>query len=268
MLARAMRARRRSINLKSPREIELMRIAASTTAEIVDELVEMIVPGITTWDLDQHAEEACLRRGVTPAFKGLYNFPACLCVAVNEGVVHGIPSRKMVLRAGDIIGMDFGVVYKGWYGDHARTVVVGTETDEESKALVAATRECLEHGIEQCRAGKRVRDIGKAVQRHAEARGYSVVRNFVGHGIGRKLHEEPQVYNYYDRSARVPLRPGMVVCVEPMVNAGTAEVKMLDDDWTAVTVDGRRSAHFEHTIAITESGPQVLSLPGHGAKEI
>ncbi len=250
--------------LKSEREIELMRVAASTTAEIVQELVEMISPGISTWDLDQAAEEKCRARGVTPAFKGLYGFPGCLCVAHNEGIVHGIPSKKVVLEEGDIIGLDFGVVYKGWYGDHARTVPVGV-TDEASQKLVDVTRESLELAIEQCRPGNRVRDIGRTVQRHAEAHGYSVVREFVGHGIGRKLHEEPQVANYYDRLGRTPLQPGLVVCVEPMVNAGSKDVLLLDDEWTAITADGARSAHFEHTIAITASGPEVLSIPGHGA---
>lgn len=258
-----MRPRQRAIVLKSQREIELMRVAASTTSEILDELEEMVQPGVSTWELDQAAEAACRRRGVTPAFKGLYGFPASLCVAVNDAIVHGIPSKKVVLADGDIIGLDFGVVYKGWYGDHARTVTVGA-ADDSSVRLVEITRRCLESGAAQCCPGNRVRDIGKAVQRLAEESGYSVVRDFVGHGIGRKLHEEPQIYNYYDRKALVPLREGMVICVEPMVNIGTEQVKMLDDDWTAVTADGSRSAHFEHTIAVTANGPEVLSVSGHG----
>ncbi len=242
-----------------------MRVAASTTAEIVEELIEMLAPGVTTWDLDRHAYEACRARGVTPAFLGQYNFPNSLCVAVNEAVVHGIPSPKLQLERGDIIGIDFGVVYKGWYGDHARTAVVGAETDEESATLVRVAEECLTLAIEQCQPGNRLRDLGRTIQRHAEGHGFSLAKGFAGHGIGRKLHEEPQVDNYFDRTARLPLREGMVICVEPMVNAGTPEVDLLADGWTAVTVDGRRSAHFEHTIAITESGPEVLSLPGHGA---
>lgn len=261
-----MRARRQSIVLKSQREVDLMRVAASTASEILDGLVEVLAPGMTTADLDAFCEEACRRRGVTPAFKGLYNFPACLCVALNQGVVHGIPSKKVVLSAGDIIGLDFGVVYRGWYGDHARTVAVGGETDAESMRLVGAARRCLELGIEACRVGNRLRDIGKAISDHAETHGFAVVRDFVGHGIGRKLHEDPQVANFYDRRARMPLQPGMVLCIEPMLNAGTPEVVTLEDAWTAVTADGRRSAHFEHTVAVTDEGPVVLSVSGHGVQ--
>jgi methionyl aminopeptidase len=258
-----MRPRGVSVKLKSPQEIELMRVAASTTSEILDELVDMVEPGVSTWDLDQAAEQACRRRGVTPAFKGLYGFPACLCVAVNDVVVHGIPSKACVLKDGDIIGLDFGVVYRGWYGDHARTILVGS-VDAESKRLVDATAESLAEGIAACQPGARLRDIGKAVQRHAEGAGYAVVRDFMGHGIGRRLHEEPPVSNYYDRRQFLRLRAGMVLCVEPMVNMGSIDVEVLEDNWTAVTRDGQRSAHFEHTIAITESGPEILSISGHG----
>lgn len=258
-----MRARGASVKLKSAQEIELMRIAASTTSEILDELVEMVEPGVTTWDLDQAAEEACRRRGVTPAFKGLYGFPGCLCVAVNDVVVHGIPSKGVRLADGDIIGLDFGVVYRGWYGDHARTVPVGS-VDAESRLLIEATSGALDAGIAACQPGNRLREVGKAVQRHAEGAGYTVVRDFMGHGIGRRLHEEPPVSNYYDRKQFLRLRAGMVLCVEPMVNIGSIEVKVLEDNWTAVTVDGRRSGHFEHTVAITEHGPEILSISGHG----
>lgn len=258
-----MRPRGASVKLKSPQEIELMRVAASTTSEILDELVDMVEPGISTWDLDQAAEQACRKRGVTPAFKGLYGFPACLCVAVNDVVVHGIPSKACVLKDGDIVGLDFGVVYRGWYGDHARTVLVGS-VDAESKRLVDATAESLAKGIAACQPGGRLRDVGKAVQRHAEGAGYAVVRDFMGHGIGRRLHEEPPVSNYYDRKQFLRLRAGMVLCVEPMVNMGSIEVEVLEDNWTAVTRDGQRSAHFEHTVAITESGPEILSISGHG----
>ncbi|MCA9525887.1 MAG: type I methionyl aminopeptidase [Myxococcales bacterium] len=260
-----MRARRAEIMLKSEKDIEQMRIAASTTSEIVDELVAAVAPGISTLDLDRLAEEACRRRGVTPAFKGLYGFPSCLCVAVNDVVVHGIPSAGVVLREGDIIGLDFGVVYRGWYGDHARTVAVGA-VDEESSRLVAVTKQALQAGFEACQPGNRLRDVGSAVQRCAEGAGYSVVRDFVGHGIGRRLHEEPSVYNYFDREQLMRLRAGMVLCLEPMVNIGTADVRLLADEWTAVTADGRRSAHFEHTIAITPAGPEVLSISGAGVR--
>jgi len=259
-----LRPRRQAIRLKSQREIDLMRIAASTVSEILDEIELMVKPGVSTWDLDAAAEAACRRRGVTPAFKGLYGYPASLCVAINDEVVHGIPSKKRVLAAGDIIGLDFGVVYKGFYGDHARTVPVG-EINESSRILIEVTRECLAKGIEQCNATRRLRDIGRAVQSHAEENGFTVVRDFVGHGIGRKLHEDPQVANYFDRGGRMPLRSGLVLCLEPMVNMGSHEVKVLEDDWTAVTADGERSAHFEHTIAITEDGPEVLSVSGCGS---
>lgn len=252
-----MRGRAR-VSLKSAQEIELIRAAARITAEIVEELVALVAPGVTTEDLDRHAEAACGRRGVTPAFKGLYDFPKCLCVAVNDVIVHGIPSANVTLRAGDIIGLDFGVVYRGWYGDHARTVAVGA-IDGASSRLIATTERCLADGIAACQPGGLVRDIGLAVQRRAEAAGYSVVRDFAGHGIGRRLHEPPDVCNYDDGGGRMRLRPGMTLCIEPMVNEGTPEVRMRSDDWTAVTADGRRSAHFEHTIAITEGGPVVLS---------
>lgn len=250
--------------LKSERELDLMRVAASTTAEIVEELVSMVEPGVTTWDLDHAAELACRRRGVTPAFKGLYGFPACLCVAVNEAVVHGIPRRTERLEEGDIITLDFGVVYRGWYGDHARSVGVGA-VDPASRRLMDTAEAALAAGIEAARVGDRIGVIGSTVQRVAEFAGYSVVREFAGHGIGRRLHEDPQVVNYDDRRSRMPLREGMVICIEPMINAGSEEVVVLQDGWTAVTVDGSRSAHFEHTVAITSEGPQVLSVPGRGA---
>jgi methionyl aminopeptidase len=260
-----LKARRSELILKSKREIELMRVAASTVSEILDELEKLVVPGVTTGELDAAAEAKCRERGVTPAFKGLYGFPACLCVAVNEEVVHGIPSRKKVLRAGDIIGMDFGVVYKGWYGDHARTVFVG-EPDPASRKLVEVTKRCLELAVAVCQPGTRLCEIGRAVETHATGHGYGVVRDFVGHGVGRRLHEDPQVPNYFDPHDRQVMRAGMVLCIEPMINAGTHEVRMLSDDWTAVTADGARSAHFEHTVAVTESGPEILSRSGFGAR--
>ena len=260
-----MKARRSELILKSRREIDLMRVAASTVSEILDELEELVVPGVTTSDLDAAAEAKCRERGVTPAFKGLYGFPACLCVAVNEEIVHGIPSKKKVLRAGDIIGMDFGVVYKGWYGDHARTVLVG-EPERASQKLVQVTLECLDQAVSVCIAGARLQEIGRAVEAHASKHGYGVVRDFVGHGVGRRLHEDPQVPNYFDPHDRQVMKVGMVLCIEPMINAGTHEVRMLSDDWTAVTADGKRSAHFEHTVAITESGPEILSRSGFGAR--
>ena len=262
-----MKARRSELILKSKREIELMRVAASTVSEILDELECLVVPGVSTGELDAAAESKCRERGVTPAFKGLYGFPACLCVAVNEEVVHGIPSRKRVLRSGDIIGLDFGVVYKGWYGDHARTVFVGEPADA-SRKLVEVTKAALDLAVAVCAPGNRLHEIGRRVEQHATAHGYGVVRDFVGHGVGRRLHEDPQVPNYFDAHDRQLMKAGMVICIEPMVNAGTHEVRMLSDDWTAVTGDGMLSAHFEHTIAITESGPDILSRSGFGAAKV
>lgn len=256
-----MRARRAAVQLKSVEEIDFIRSAAVITSEILDELVEALQPGISTFELDQIAEAACRRRHVTPAFKGLYGFPSCLCVAVNEVVVHGIPSKKVLLREGDIVGLDFGVVYRGWYGDHARTVAVGP-VSTESERLIDVTAAALQAGIDACVPGARLRDIGSAVQACAEGAGYSIVRDFVGHGIGRRLHEEPQVNNYYDRRQLMRLKSGMVLCIEPMVNVGSADVRVLGDDWTAVTSDGKRSAHFEHTVAILDSGPEILSVSG------
>ena len=258
-----MKSRRSELILKSKREIDLMRVAASTVSEILDELEKLVVPGATTAELDAAAEAKCRERGVTPAFKGLYGFPACLCVAVNEEVVHGIPSKKKVLRAGDIIGLDFGVVYKGWFGDHARTVFVG-EPDANSRKLVEATKACLDLAVAACVPGARLCEVGRTVEEHAGKHGFGVVRDFVGHGVGRRLHEDPQIPNYFDPHDRQLIKVGMVLCLEPMINAGTHEVRMLADDWTAVTADGLRSAHFEHTVAILESGPEILSRSGFG----
>jgi methionyl aminopeptidase len=259
-----LKARRGELILKSKRELDLIRVAASTVSEILDELEWLCVPGATTADLDAAAEAKCRERGVTPAFKGLYGFPACLCVAVNEEVVHGIPSKRKVLKDGDIIGLDFGVVYKGWYGDHARTVGVGA-VDPATRTLVEVTRRCLEKAAAACHPGGRLCEIGRAVEELAGEYRFGVVRDFVGHGIGRRLHEDPQVPNYFDPHDRQVLKTGMVLCIEPMINAGTHEVRMLSDDWTAVTADGKRSAHFEHTIAVTDNGPEILSRSGFGA---
>ncbi len=248
------------IELKSKDEIALMRQAGRIVSEILDALEAAVGPGVSTWELDQLAEKLISEKGARPAFKGYRGFPAVLCASVNHEVVHGIPSRKRKLREGDLMKLDFGVVYRGFFGDAARTVPVGT-VSLEAQALVQATRESLEKGIEAMNAGNRIGDIGAAVQRHVEARGFAVVRDFVGHGIGRRLHEEPQVPNYGTPGTGLRLKPGMVLAVEPMVNAGTWEVQTLDDDWTAVTTDGRLSSHFEHTILVTEAGPEVLTRP-------
>ncbi|HXX31060.1 MAG TPA: type I methionyl aminopeptidase [Myxococcaceae bacterium] len=248
------------VELKSREEIAHMREAGRIVAEILDELERAVAPGVSTWELDQLAERLIHEKGARPAFKGYRGFPSCLCTSINHEVVHGIPSRKRKVAAGDLLKLDFGVVYRGYFGDSARTVPVGRVTDE-AEALSRATRESLEAGIRAAVAGNHVGDIGHAVQAHVEARGYSVVKDFVGHGIGRKLHEEPQIPNYGAPGTLAKLRPGMVLAIEPMVNAGTWEVETLDDDWTAVTLDGRLSSHWEHTVLVTEDGPEVLTRP-------
>jgi methionyl aminopeptidase len=246
--------------LKSRREIEIMRKANLIVAEVLDRLEEMVKPGVTTADLDRMADELTRKRGGVPAFKGYRGFPASLCTSVNEQVVHGIPSKKQALREGDIVGLDFGVVYEGYVGDSARTVAVGKVSDE-ARRLMDVTRKSLALAIEECRPGKRLSDIGRAVQDYVEPRGYSVVREFVGHGIGRHLHEEPQVPNYYNAANSMKLKAGMVLAIEPMINAGGHDVEILDDGWTVVTRDHSLSAHYEHSVAITEDGPYILSLP-------
>lgn len=251
------------IQLKAPDEIAIMRAASVIVAEVLAELRAMIRPGISTDDLDRVAEDLTRKKGAVPAFKGyaVANrvFPASLCASINEEVVHGIPSPNRILREGDIIGLDFGVRYRGFYGDAAVTVPVGV-VSEEATELMRTTREALEAGIEEARPGRRIGDVSAAIQAHAERRNFSIVRDFVGHGIGRRLHEEPQVPNFGQADRGIRLREGMVLAIEPMLNAGSADVHVKDDGWTAVTSDGRLSAHFEHSVAIVENGPYVLSL--------
>jgi methionyl aminopeptidase len=249
------------IALKSAREIEIMRRANVIVAEVLQELARRVAPGITTLDLDAVAEEMTLKRNAIPAFKG-YNvagrvYPRCLCASVNEEIVHGIPTNRE-LREGDIIGLDYGVIYQGYYGDSAITVGVGLVSPEALR-LMEVTKQALYRGIEQLHEGKRLGDLGHAVQQTAEAAGYSVVRAFVGHGIGRKLHEEPPVPNYGEPDRGIRLREGMVLAIEPMVNVGGYEVEIKEDGWTAVTKDGSLAAHFEHSVAITKNGPYILS---------
>jgi len=246
------------ITLKSPREIDLMRRAGQAVAIVLHEMCEMVTPGVSTGELDKYAESRCKELGVKPAFKGYHGFPACVCISVNDEVVHGIPSMKRILQEGDIVGMDFGVIRDGWYGDSARTVAVG-KVAREAADLMSRTAEALRLGIEQARAGNRIFDIGHAVQNYVEGFGYGVVREFVGHGIGRALHEEPQVPNFGPRGKGLALKEGMVLAIEPMINAGSHEVRVLSDGWTAVTADRSLSAHFEHTVAITPEGPRVLT---------
>jgi methionyl aminopeptidase len=249
------------VEIKSRDEIALMREAGRIVCEILDELEQAVAPGVSTWDLDALAERLIAEKGARPAFKGYHGFPCVLCASVNHEVVHGIPSKQRKLAEGDLMKLDFGVVYRGFFGDSARTVPVGRVTPE-ARALMDATRESLHKAIQTMRSGSRIGDIGHAVQSHVEARGFSVVRDFVGHGIGRKLHEYPQVPNHGQAGAGMKLRPGMVLAVEPMVNQGTPDVEVLEDDWTAVTVDGKLSAHFEHTILVTEDGPEILTRRG------
>lgn len=246
------------IILKTPAEIEVMAQASWVVAEALEIVKKAVRPGISTEELDRIAEEEIRVRGALPAFKGYRNYPKTLCASVNDQVVHGIPSRRK-LKEGDIIGLDLGAIVGGFYGDSAVTVAVGQVPDATEK-LVQVTKEALYLGIKQAVVGNRLSDISHAVQKHVEASGFSVVTEFVGHGIGRQLHEEPQVPNYGKPGQGPRLQPGMVLAIEPMVNIGRSAVRVLDDRWTAVTVDGSLSAHFEHTIAIQPTGtPRILS---------
>jgi len=246
------------IILKTPGEIEVMAKASRVVAETLEVLKKAVRVGVTTDELDTLAEAEILARGAKPAFKGYRNYPKTLCASVNEQVVHGIPSKRK-LKEGDIIGLDLGAIVDGFYGDSAVTVMIGEVSDKTAK-LVRVTEEALMIGIEQAVVGRRLSDISHAIQHHVEAAGYSVVTEFVGHGIGRQLHEEPQVPNYGRPGQGPRLQGGMVLAIEPMVNMGGSAVRVLDDRWTTVTADGSLSAHFEHTIAIQESGPaRILS---------
>lgn len=249
---------RKGIILKSKREIELLRVANLHVAEILELMAQAIEPGVSTWDLDQIARKELDKRAVKSAFLGYHGFPGTVCASINEEIVHGIPSKKRILSEGDIIGLDFGVVANGYVGDSARTIAVG-EVSPLARRLMQVTRESLELAIGVCTPAHRLSDIGKTVQSHAEAAGFSVVRDFVGHGIGAEMHEDPQVPNYYDRP-RPRLKAGMVIAIEPMINEGAYDVEVLDDGWTAVTKDRKLSAHFEHSIAITDGDPIILSL--------
>ena len=243
---------------KSPAELEKMRAASQLVAQVLDELAAMVEPGVSTADLDAAAEQRVRAAGAEPAFKGYRGYPATLCASVNEQVVHGIPADRKLLE-GDIISLDMGVKLAGYYGDSAVTVPVGAVA-EEVRALLRVTQEALGKGIAQVKIGGRVSDIGHAIQAHVEAHGFSVVREFVGHGIGASLHEEPQIANYGEPGRGPRLAEGMTLAIEPMVNMGKAAVRVLADGWTAVTRDGSLSAHFEHTVAVTKNGPLVLTL--------
>lgn len=244
--------------VKSPKEIERMRTANRIVAEILGRLREKAKPGVSTLELDALSEKLCRQNKAVPAFKGYRGFPFCLCASVNEQVVHGFPSDRP-LEEGDILSMDYGVSYKGFFGDSAITIGIG-EISAEAARLMKSTEQALLAGISLLEEGRRLSDISHAIQKRVEEDGFSVVRKFVGHGIGRSLHEDPQIPNYGPPGQGPVLRAGMTLAIEPMVNAGGHEVDVLSDGWTAVTRDGSLSAHFEHTVAVTENGPLVLSL--------
>jgi len=243
--------------LKLPDELERLRTSNAIVAEILTELRQRVKPGVTTLELDGLSESLCKKHRVAPAFKGYRGYPFALCTSINGEVVHGMPSERPLLP-GDILSMDFGVIYRGYYGDSAITVPVGTVSNQAER-LMRVTEEGLHDGIAQALPGNRLGDISAAVQQRVEAAGFSVVRDFVGHGIGRNMHEDPQIPNYGVRGRGIQLRAGMVLAIEPMVNEGSYRVKILDDGWTVVTEDGGLSAHFEHSVAITEHGPEILS---------
>ena len=248
-----------AIVCKSQAEIDKMRRSGHIVRQVLQELRAMVKPEVTTMDLEKTAERRIKDFGAKPAFKGYYDYPCVLCTSVNEEIVHGIPSAKRVLKDGDIVSIDCGVVLDGYYGDAAITVAVGDSVSPERKKLMEVTELSLYKGIEQAKIGNSISDIGAAVQSYVEANGFSVVREFVGHGIGTKLHEEPQVPNFRSRGGDTRLREGMVLAIEPMVNSGRPEAKVLDDKWTAVTADGSSSAHFEHCVAVTKDGPLILT---------
>jgi methionyl aminopeptidase len=254
--------KKQNIELKTAEEIEKMRVSGRVVGEILQKLSGIIKPGITTKDIDIFSERYIKSLNMVPAFLGVkgisYPFPASACVSINDEVVHGIPNTSRVLKSGDIVSVDIGVIYEGYYGDAAMTYAVGNVSIAAAK-LLEITELSLRKGIEQALSGKRLGDISYAVQKTAEDAGFSVVRDFVGHGIGRSLHEDPQIPNFGRAGTGIKLFPGMVLAIEPMVNAGNYEVCMLDDNWTVVTKDGGLSAHFEHTVAITENGYKILT---------
>jgi methionyl aminopeptidase len=248
-----------AIVCKSAAEIEKMRRSGHLVREILDALKAAVKPGVSTMDLERIAAKMIRDAGAKPAFKGYYDYPCVLCTSINQEIVHGIPSEKRKLAVGDIVSIDCGVILDGYYGDAAITVAVGTELAPDLRKLLEVTEASLYRGIEQARVGNNVGDVGAAVQEYVEAAGFSVVREFVGHGIGTKLHEEPQVPNFGSKGQGAKLREGMVLAIEPMVNTGGPGTRVLEDKWTAVTADGGYSAHFEHCVAVTKDGPVILT---------
>ena len=255
------------IHRKSAAEIAIMKEGGTLVARVLERMKEVVKPGITTRDIADEADSMARALNVVPAFKGYNGYPAVICVSVNEEVVHGIPSKSRVLQEGDIVGLDFGALHNGFYADAAVTLPVG-KPEPETQRLLDVTREALYKGINAALVGNRIGDISHAVQSHVEGCGFSVVKVFVGHGIGRNLHEEPQIPNYGESRWGIRLKKGMTLAIEPMVNAGADAVHVLDDGWTAVTSDGSLSAHFEHTIAVSEGGPVILTMDSMAEKEI
>ena len=245
------------IHIRSAGEIQKILKACQIVKETLDVIQELVIPGITPLELDAEAEKFIRSKGAEPGFKGLYGYPATLCTSVDDEVVHGLPNDK-ILEEGQIVGIDVGSIYEDYYGDHAKTFSVGP-INAEKKKLMNITEECLYKGIEEAKIGNTIGDIGYSIQNHAESHGFSIVRELVGHGIGRKLHEEPQVPNFGIRGNGVSIKPGMCLAIEPMINMGSYEVYTKEDNWTVCTKDGKPSAHFEHSIAITENGIKILS---------
>ena len=250
-----------AVTIKSEHEIELMRESGKRLAIVHDEIGKMIRPGVSTWELNKKADELIRELGGTPNFLHLYGYPATICASVNEVVVHGIPSKEKILQEGDIIGIDMGLIYKGYHSDAARTHGVG-EISEEDRKLIDVTKQSFFEGIRFARAGRHLYEISEAIQKYAESFGYGVVRDMVGHGIGTKLHEDPEVPNYKRMGSGkgILLRPGMTLAVEPMINQGTWRIEILDDEWTCVTLDRKKSAHYENTLVITDGEPEILTL--------
>jgi methionyl aminopeptidase len=246
------------ISIKSEREIDLMRAAGRIVALAHQEVAKHVQPGVSTYELDQIVEQVIRTNGATPSFKGYGGFPASACTSVNEQVVHGIPNKNVILQDGDLISIDIGANFKGYHGDSAWTYAVGTISDEVQQ-LMDVTKECLAKGLAQATAGNRVSDISHAVEAHADKFGYGVVREFVGHGVGKQLHEDPQIPNFGQPGRGPKLRAGMTLAIEPMINMGARQVRVLDDNWTAVTIDKKPSAHYEHTIVVTDGAPIILT---------
>jgi len=251
---------RRGVEVKSAREIAVMRRASRIVATVLREMIEMAAPGLTTGDLDRHAEQRIRELGATPSFKGYHGFPASICASINHEVVHGIPSSRRVIRAGDLLKVDTGAYFEGYHGDSCVTICVGEGVPEEARTLSRVAQEALMQGLATVRAGSTLLELAGAVQDHVEAHGFAVVEDFTGHGVGRNLHEEPSVFNYRTRDLpNVTLRPGMTLAVEPILNAGSKACRTLRDRWTVVTVDGSLSAQWEHTIVVTSDGCEILT---------